>query len=147
MQRILEIIDKMNIFVVDKIIFKILEGEIFMSNEEKILSILAELQNKIDSVQIDMNSIKADLATMRANVKVPRVYDKEEILESIEGLSNMLTDEEKISFGKHMDEEETRKEKQREFIRGLATLLDDDEKEELGRYQAAEETRKAALYG
>ena len=65
-----------------------------MSNEEKILSLLTKMQADIDSMKETLKPYKPT---------------KEEQLAALRGLTTMLTDEEKFSFGQFMDEQEARK--------------------------------------
>ena len=105
-----------------------------MTNEEKILSMLEKIQSDIETLK---NSGVSE------EVRKPTPQEQ---LAAIEGLADMLTDEEKIEFGKYMDEEENKQNRQHKFINALANFLTAEEKEELGRYQTTEDERKAALY-
>ena len=105
-----------------------------MTNEEKILSMLEKIQSDIDEIK-------------KLLVKEKVQPTAEEQIAAVEGLADMLTDEEKIEFGKFMDETEKLKTRQHQFINALADMLTDEEKDALGRYQYDEDERKAALYG
>ncbi len=84
-----------------------------MSNEEKILVALTNIQQ-------DMAVMKADIETLKNGKKNDAITSKDDNTETkeerikkqldiLDKLSNLLTDEEAEAFGKFMDAEEERK--------------------------------------
>ena len=78
-----------------------------MSNEEKILSMLTKLQSDIDSLRVEVESIKNN-AILQAAEKV-QSFKRRNTYEALEAMSNLLDDDEKDALGKYMDAEMSRK--------------------------------------
>ncbi len=73
-----------------------------MSNEEKILQMLSEMQSNIKSLQTEVESLKNSTDN-------PKPLSPAAQLAIIEAMSNLLTDEDRDALGKYQEEEEARK--------------------------------------
>lgn len=73
-----------------------------MSNEEKILSMLTEMQADMKIMQSDINTIK------NGGVKKIRPNAREQIA-ILDAMSSLLTQEEKDALGRYQKAEEARK--------------------------------------
>ena len=76
-----------------------------MSNEEKILAMLAEMQSDIKNLQSDIDMLKNNKVK---KVKKVRPNAKEQIA-ILDAMRNLLNDEEKESLRRYQEAEETRK--------------------------------------
>ena len=73
-----------------------------MSNEEKILQMLSEMQTKLEVMQTDIDSLKN-------SADKPKPLSPAAQLAIIEAMSNLLTDEDRDALGRYQAEEEVRK--------------------------------------
>ena len=74
-----------------------------VSNEEKILQML-------DEMKADMNALKAEMETLKQHsVDSKKSVSQRQQKEAIRRMSQILTADEKQSFGRFMDAEEARK--------------------------------------
>ena len=76
-----------------------------MANEDKILAILEDIQNKMNVMQTDIDLIKQN---NNIETKRKRPTAKEQ-LAVIEAMRNLLTQEEKDALGRYQEAEEARK--------------------------------------
>ncbi len=72
-----------------------------MSNEEKILSMLTQMQDDMKKMQADIETLKQN-----RNAKPKKNMTQREVFM---GLANLLNDDEKEALGKYMEAEEARK--------------------------------------
>ena len=76
-----------------------------MANEDKILAMLEDIQNKMNVMQTDIDLIKEN-NHIQERKKNPTA---EEQLAIIEVMRNLLTQEEKDALGRYQEAEEARK--------------------------------------
>ncbi|MBO4400707.1 MAG: hypothetical protein J5809_02560 [Selenomonadaceae bacterium] len=76
-----------------------------MSNEEKILAALAKLQADVDAIKSDISTLKNN-GSVKSENQLPT---KEQQLNFIRGLANLLDDDEKAAIGRYQEAEESRK--------------------------------------
>ena len=74
-----------------------------MSNEEKILSMLVKIQADVDTLKIDVATIKAG---EKINDEKPKMSSREALLK----MATLLDDDEKDALGRYQAAEEARKE-------------------------------------
>ena len=77
-----------------------------MSNEEKILQMLSEMQTDIKNLQTDVETLKGRSFSVKE--KKPRLSAKEQ-LAVLDAMRNLLTDEDRDALGRYQAEEEARK--------------------------------------
>ena len=77
-----------------------------MSNEEKILQMLSEMQADIKNLQTDVETLKGRNFSVKE--KKPRLSAKEQ-LAVLDAMRNLLTDEDRDALGRYQAAEEARK--------------------------------------
>ena len=78
-----------------------------MSNEEKILSMLTKMQADIDTLKAEVDAIRNN-KILKAAEKA-QSERKKDTYAALEAMSALLTQEEKDTLGKYMEEEMARK--------------------------------------
>ena len=65
---------------------------------------------RLDAIQAEIATLKSDISELKANKRTTiNSPSLEEQLSAVDGLANLLDDDEKIRFGAFMDAEESRK--------------------------------------
>lgn len=77
-----------------------------MSNEEKILQMLSEMQTNIKTLQTEVEMLKGK--SVYVEERKPRLSAKEQ-LAVLDAMRNLLNDEEREALGKYQAAEEARK--------------------------------------